>query len=183
MATDVMNSVSVKLRKAAKEAVKSGRPLTALLGEYEELFHSALGKLYDEELVAKQRRDDAAESERILLEKFLSDLFEDNGVSLGNPRAVKVYDLAWQMGHSEGLTQVKYHFETLVELVKVDYAAALSSAIKVQVAGEKSAPRYDVVLYDGTHDIVLFDCGNAEAANTNRMETIRLLVNVLKGAK
>ena len=34
-----------------------------------------------------------------------------------NPKAHKVFDMAWDRGHSEGLNKVRQEFEELVELI------------------------------------------------------------------
>ena len=51
-----------------------------------------------------------------LLAEFKADLLADNGVS--GPKADKAYSLAWEYGHSSGLSEVVNYFEDLVELIK-----------------------------------------------------------------
>lgn len=51
-----------------------------------------------------------------LLAQFKADLEAEYGV-VGHPKADKLYALAWEHGHSAGLTEVVHYYEEFVELV------------------------------------------------------------------
>jgi len=46
-------------------------------------------------------------------------LAEEHGV-VDHPKLDKVYDLAWQHGHSAGFHEVEMYFEEFVELIQKD---------------------------------------------------------------
>jgi hypothetical protein len=71
----------------------------------------SLDEEYKEQL--KAYRD----GEHILLEEFKADLFEEFGVT-GNPKADKAYHIAWEHGHSSGLSEIYSFFSDLVELIQ-----------------------------------------------------------------
>jgi hypothetical protein len=56
--------------------------------------------------------------ERLRLEEeFKNDLFKLHRVS-DNPKRFKCFELAWDRGHANGLGDVVYQFDELVELIK-----------------------------------------------------------------
>jgi hypothetical protein len=52
-----------------------------------------------------------------LIKLFEQDLAEEYGVA-DNPKRSKLFDTAWQLGHSNGLHDVACHYDELVELIK-----------------------------------------------------------------
>jgi hypothetical protein len=60
---------------------------------------------------------EARESSATALDRFKIDLFDECGV-LQNPKAQAAYDIAWEDRHANGLLEVAYFFEELVELIK-----------------------------------------------------------------
>ncbi len=57
------------------------------------------------------------EALRKLDERFKQDVLCENGLA-GHPKAEKVWDLAWEEGHSSGYSEVANRVERLTELVK-----------------------------------------------------------------
>ena len=51
-----------------------------------------------------------------LLDKFQADLEKEFGVE-DNPKKNKLYSIAWDMGHSSGLSEVYHYYSELVELI------------------------------------------------------------------
>ncbi len=49
--------------------------------------------------------------------EFKVDLIEEHGVT-GHPKAERVFNLAWEYGHSSGLSEVADYFDDLVGLIK-----------------------------------------------------------------
>ena len=70
----------------------------------------------DKEALQAARQAYGAETAR-LIQLFQDDLFEEYGVT-DNPKRFKAYDLAWEHGHSSGLSEVVSFFEDLVDLIK-----------------------------------------------------------------
>ena len=70
----------------------------------------------DKEALQSARQAYGAENAR-LIRLFQDDLFEENGVT-DNPKRFKAYDLAWEHGHSSGMSEVVLFFEELVDLIK-----------------------------------------------------------------
>lgn len=52
-----------------------------------------------------------------ITEKFKLALFKEHGVE-SNPKAEKVWSLAWEHGHSSGYSEIEIYFEEFVELIK-----------------------------------------------------------------
>ena len=48
--------------------------------------------------------------------EFRKALEDDYGTS-GNPKADKLWDIAWAEGHANGYSEVEMHYETLYELI------------------------------------------------------------------
>lgn len=57
------------------------------------------------------------EEEARLTALFAADLADEHGLT-GHPKAVKVFGMAWEDGHSEGLESVAHRYAELAELVK-----------------------------------------------------------------
>jgi hypothetical protein len=57
-----------------------------------------------------------AEGESNLLKEFKHDLAIENGIE-NHPKLDKLWEKAWEHGHSSGLSEVKYWFEDLIELI------------------------------------------------------------------
>jgi hypothetical protein len=57
------------------------------------------------------------ESERYLAECFKKDLFEDLGIT-DNPKAEKLYLIAYDLGHSSGYSEVYGYAQDLVDLIR-----------------------------------------------------------------
>lgn len=51
------------------------------------------------------------------MDEFIHDLYEEFEVT-DNPKVHKVYELAWEYGHSSGLSSVYNYFSELVDLIK-----------------------------------------------------------------
>lgn len=65
---------------------------------------------------AAQRRLHHEEDAR-LVALFKSDLEEEHGVK-GNPKADRLFEIAWSSGKSSGYHEVAIHYEEMVELIK-----------------------------------------------------------------
>jgi hypothetical protein len=57
--------------------------------------------------------------EGIKINTFKSKMFEKYGLELGNVRAEKAWEMAWERGHSSGEQEVEYYFEELSDLIKL----------------------------------------------------------------
>lgn len=73
-------------------------------------------KVCDDKALAAARAAYRFDVARLILE-FKADLLEDSGVT-GHPKAEKCFSLAWDHGHSAGLSEVKMYFEEFVELLR-----------------------------------------------------------------
>jgi hypothetical protein len=72
---------------------------------------------YDQEVAAARRARMAYDDDRRRLkEKFEQDLAAENGIA-GHPRAAKVFELAWEHGHSAGFGDVANLYAEFAELV------------------------------------------------------------------
>lgn len=71
-----------------------------------------------ESAVATQREKQVAYREDCsrLVEQFRNDLEAEHGVA-GHPMADKLYSMAYEHGHSAGLTEVAIHYADFVELL------------------------------------------------------------------
>lgn len=49
--------------------------------------------------------------------EFKMDLATDNGIPHDHPKLDLLWQKAWEMGHSYGLSEVKIHFDDLAELI------------------------------------------------------------------
>lgn len=49
--------------------------------------------------------------------EFKRDLLEEYGVT-NNPKADLCYQIAWDIGHANGINEVSYYFEAFVELIR-----------------------------------------------------------------
>lgn len=67
-------------------------------------------------LIREQRDKHRAEEAR-LVALFKADLEAEHGI-VGNPKADRLFEIAWEHGHSSGYGEVLLHYEELVELVK-----------------------------------------------------------------
>jgi hypothetical protein len=56
------------------------------------------------------------QEEHRLLELFKSDLFDELGITQ-NPKAEKLWVIAWDMGHSSGYSEVFNYADMFVELI------------------------------------------------------------------
>lgn len=48
---------------------------------------------------------------------FQEHLFKEWGVE-DNPKAVQCFNIAWNLGHSEGYPEIAHYFSEIVELIK-----------------------------------------------------------------
>jgi len=48
----------------------------------------------------------------------LKDRLEKKHGVTANPKAHRLFDIAWDYGHAYGLTEVTYHYERLVDLIQ-----------------------------------------------------------------
>jgi len=62
-------------------------------------------------------RKEFYEDDRKKLKEFKQDIFDEFGVT-GHPKAEEVYSLAWERGHSVGLSEVYNEFSELVVLIQ-----------------------------------------------------------------
>lgn len=88
-----------------------------LMGKLIEEHPNATVSAYNLDEEYKKQVKDYQDYERTLLEEFKADLFEDFGVT-GNPKADKAYHIAWEHGHSSGLSEIYSFFSDLVELIQ-----------------------------------------------------------------
>ena len=73
--------------------------------------------LVSEALALEVQRQAYYADKRRLEIKFRDDLAAEHGVSK-NPRAEKLFEIAWDLGHAAGLHEVITYYEKLVELIK-----------------------------------------------------------------
>jgi hypothetical protein len=73
-------------------------------------------KFVNEEAYKEQRTKYNVEEKRLRRE-FEEDLYEEFGVQ-NHPKRKKVFEMAWERGHSSGYSEVCFNFEELVELIK-----------------------------------------------------------------
>jgi len=71
----------------------------------------------DGELLYRKMRKEYLEEEGRLYDEFRKDAIEYVGLT-GHPKADKIYDKAWEDGHSCGYEEVLIHLEELADLVK-----------------------------------------------------------------
>jgi hypothetical protein len=64
----------------------------------------------------EQRNKYRAEEAR-LISLFKADLENQHGVA-GHPKADRLFELAWDYGHSSGYNEVAYYYDDLAELIK-----------------------------------------------------------------
>lgn len=64
----------------------------------------------------EKARDAASRRQAALEAQFKRDLFEDLGIT-GNPRADKLYDVAWKLGHGVDLDKIYSIASDLVKLI------------------------------------------------------------------
>jgi hypothetical protein len=88
-----------------------------LMGKLIEEHPNATVSAYNLDEEYKKQVKDYQDYERTLLEEFKADLFEDFGVT-GNPKADKAYHIAWEHGHSCGLSEIYSFFSDVVELIQ-----------------------------------------------------------------
>ena len=50
---------------------------------------------------------------------FKKDAFEELGIA-DNPKREKLYEIAWELGHADGLSEVWWHMVDLAQLIKED---------------------------------------------------------------
>lgn len=65
----------------------------------------------------KQMRETYKDETKRLNDKLKHDLFVEFGVE-EHPKREKCWDLAWEYGHSNGLSEVCLYFEDFVQLLK-----------------------------------------------------------------
>lgn len=65
----------------------------------------------------RDQRDAHRQNERVMTAVLKADLETEHDV-VGHPRADKLWDLAWDHGHSSGYSEVINYYEDLVELLK-----------------------------------------------------------------
>jgi hypothetical protein len=82
----------------------------------EEYPNALIQEVLDEDAYKAQRKQ-YHEEEQKLHEEFVNDLFENFNVT-NNPKRHKVFALAWEKGHSNGLEEVYNEFYDLVELIQ-----------------------------------------------------------------
>ena len=63
-----------------------------------------------------QRRKEYRDAEGRITGRFKQNLFESHGVQ-NNPKRDKVWNMAWDRGHSNGYNEVAAEFEQLVALI------------------------------------------------------------------
>jgi hypothetical protein len=73
-------------------------------------------KFLNEEAYKEQRTKYNVESARLHTE-FKEDIFDEFGVQ-NHPKRERVFEMAWDRGHSSGFSEVYLVFEELVELIK-----------------------------------------------------------------
>lgn len=64
----------------------------------------------------RDKRKAYDERKAALNQDFKLDLFEEFGVT-DHPKADKVFDIAWDLGHADGYDSVSYYFEKLVDII------------------------------------------------------------------
>lgn len=83
--------------------------------EIRKAFPSAIKEVVEDEEGYRAAREAYGKGEAQAEADFKSDLFAENGLEV-NDFTNKLYSTAWASGHSHGFSEVKSHFEDLVEL-------------------------------------------------------------------
>lgn len=74
--------------------------------------------VYENEMdVYREKRKLYNEKKAELHQEFITDLFEEFGVT-NHPKAHKVFNIAWDLGHANGYREVSYYFEKLVDIIQ-----------------------------------------------------------------
>lgn len=104
-------------------AYKNGRvvwegPLAQwqLINEVEKPEHKAVERFVDEGAYKNARSAFNIDQQKLIAE-FQSDL-EEEFMVVGNPKADKLFGLAWQNGHASGFSDVYNQYDDMVELIK-----------------------------------------------------------------
>jgi len=75
-------------------------------------------KAYEKEIIEwKNHMAERSTKEAELIEQFYIDMYEDLGIS-ENPKRHKLSAIAWNMGHSSGLSEVYHYASELVTLIE-----------------------------------------------------------------
>lgn len=101
-----------------KEGVCVGaavRAVAARVGNSDQLMTRDEDSVFDRAAYEKAR-DVASRRHAALEAQFKRDLFEDLGIT-GNPRADKLYDVAWKLGHGVDLDKIYSIASDLVKLI------------------------------------------------------------------
>ncbi len=103
------------------------KKLAAMSGEYKidpkkcyrpgNVYDAVRDGHYDSKLEWKDDKRAYHLDQARLQDIFKHDLFEEYGVE-GNPKAERCYAMAWEHGHSSGLSEVSIYFAELVTLIK-----------------------------------------------------------------
>jgi len=115
------------------DSMEFGSVLDAIkAGRYENRIpHSVSSIPIDEDVMtvrqAREHKEREKQRARDQLDKYeteqgrLNDLFradlEAEYGTCGHPKAGKLYEIAWELGHSCGYTEVAYHYAELAELI------------------------------------------------------------------
>jgi hypothetical protein len=112
-----MNYDNYKNTMPWPSAIKKPR-LTSLSPTQEELdTYTKLHEKYMSDIVESDAQKKAYRiHERILMNQFKKDLLDELGIT-GHPKADKLYDFAWEHGHSDGYASVYSWAEELVDLI------------------------------------------------------------------
>ncbi len=80
--------------------------------------YAILLEQYENSLLAYKNFEQAYRKEDArLIELFKEDLFKEYRVK-DSVKAEKIYSKAWEEGHSDGLSQVEWHFEDIIAFVR-----------------------------------------------------------------
>lgn len=65
----------------------------------------------------KETRQAHSYNEAVLMARFKEDLAREHGLDT-HPKATKLWDIAWSMGHASGLSEVETYYAEFAELLK-----------------------------------------------------------------
>jgi hypothetical protein len=107
--SDAINELQYPNRpeKPKRENFKNNESYGKALDDYEN------GAMVDYKLAVKTYHLFEGE----ILKEFKEELLKRLGLE-GHPRANKLYEMAWERGHSSGLSEVVYSAESLAELLE-----------------------------------------------------------------
>lgn len=103
--------------------MKTNKQALEELVEVKSVYKKISSGYYDNKLAYSGKKDERhirdawGNEESRLNQLFKSDLEKEFDIA-DNPKADKLFEIAWSLGHSSGYSEVWHHYQELVDLVK-----------------------------------------------------------------